>query len=294
LGQPRLATTLIEKAREPGMDVHVILGPVDPSNRQDLPKARLAAKMQRAGVDVRFYPVLPEGGPHRQPQLDHIKMLLVDGDSAVMGGMNWGANSERNHDVDVLVEGPAVLPMEALFAEDYRKCGGDPSRLWANAAVPVRGEIAVGLRTTSERPEDRGIQRALLGSIGAARNSIAAELFCLTDHDLQTELIKAHDRGVDVRLLLEPRVIRNQAINLPAADNLMDHGVQVRWRATEGEQMLHAKLGIFDGQEVIVGSANWSANALTWNHEADVDVLDQKTASAFTAMFEQDWQKGIA
>ena len=80
-GQRGLAAALIG-ARARGVAVTVI---DDPS---ELASAATAALLRTAGVDVVDYPV-------RKQMIDHVKLLVVDAQVAVVGGINWGVNRRR-------------------------------------------------------------------------------------------------------------------------------------------------------------------------------------------------------
>ena len=69
-----------------GVDVRVITDPTVKASRDS------AAKLNSLHVPQRAYPV-----DDTRHQIDHVKLLLADGEAAV-GGMNWGRHSDRNHD----------------------------------------------------------------------------------------------------------------------------------------------------------------------------------------------------
>jgi phosphatidylserine/phosphatidylglycerophosphate/cardiolipin synthase-like enzyme len=66
-------------------------------------------------------------------------------------------------------------------------------------------------------------------------------------------------------------------------------GAQVRSYRQAGDELLHAKLGIFDRQTVLFGSCNWSRSGFTRNHELDLLVNDATLARVFLSRLEQDW-----
>lgn len=49
-------------------------------------------------------------------------------------------------------------------------------------------------------------------------------------------------------------------------------------------------MAVFDDDQVIVGSANWSYAGFNTNREADVELLSRDTASAFDKLFNNDWK----
>lgn len=290
-GQMDIARALVG-AQDRGVQVQVVLDPVNEEYEQE--KQEVVDYLRGHGVDLHFYPVERAGGKY--PQIAHAKLLIVDGEKAIIGGMNWGSHSPLNHDVDVLVEGPAVDKMEYMFGKDYLKSGGRPQDLIPVEETPPHpeGNSYVSLVTSSADPRDRSMAAALSRAIRTCRKKIYAELFVLSDRRTVDELIEAHRRGVDVRILLNPLQIEDNRVNEWAAARLSAAGVPVRWFKVDGETggKLHAKMGIFDDEEVIVGSANWSKAGLTYNREAGVDIFDRAVAATYRDMFLQDWQKG--
>lgn len=252
----------LEAAWKAGRDVRVIVDRTVPES------ARTAERLAAAGLPARGYPV----DDHRH-QIDHVKLLLAGG-AALVGGMNWGRHSIRNHDYAIVTRRPPVLRRLAdIFEQDWALAGGRPAPL---ASEP--GPVA----QTAPGEEVRALLEASLA--GAARG-IEAEVFVLTDPAVMAALAGARRRGVLVRVLLDP----NQEPNRPSFRLLRAAGVDVRWYPTAEGAKLHAKAALFDRQRLLLGSANWSRGGLSINHELDLAVDDQAVAAAFAGRFERDW-----
>jgi phosphatidylserine/phosphatidylglycerophosphate/cardiolipin synthase-like enzyme len=228
---------------------------------------RSAAALDTLRVPERVYPV--DDGRH---QIDHVKLLIVDGEAAV-GGMNWGKHSDRNHDYVLETRVTAdVDRLARIFDQDWSLAGGRPSPLRA-----VAGEVA----QTAPGEEIRSMLEAAL--VHATRRALA-EVYTLTDPELIAELIQAHRRGALVQVLLDP----NQAYNLHGYAVLKSGGVAVRWYPIPRGALLHAKIGLFDGL-LVLGSANWTLSGLGVNHELDIETGDPATVAAYAARFAADW-----
>jgi phosphatidylserine/phosphatidylglycerophosphate/cardiolipin synthase-like enzyme len=230
---------------------------------------RSAAVLDTQGVPERVYPV--DDGRH---QIDHVKLLIVDGE-AVVGGMNWGKHSDRNH--DYVLETHVTSEVDRLariFEQDWSLAGGRPSPL-AGAA----GEIA----QTAPGQEIRSMLESAL--IHAMRRALA-EVYTLTDPEVIAELVQAHRRGALVRVLLDP----NQPYNLHGYAVLKAGGVEVRWYPIPRGALLHAKIGLFDA-ELVLGSANWTLSGLGVNHELDIETGDPQAVAAYGSRFDSDWAR---
>ena len=253
-------------ARTRGVEVRVITDPTVRVSRAS------AARLSALGVKERAYPV-----DDFRHQIDHVKLLIADSEAAV-GGMNWGAHSDRNHDYVLETRiGSEVDRLTAVFAQDWALAEGRPAPLAA----------AVGLIAQTSPGQE--IRRMLETSLASATHRVLAEVYTLTDPTVIAELVFAHRRGADVRVVLDP----NQAYNLRAAEMLAPAGVGVRWYPVPRGVLLHAKIGLFD-DVLVLGSANWTLSGLGVNHELDIETEDPQAIAAYGSRFESDWSRSAA
>jgi len=260
-GRADLAARLIALHHR-GVDVRVI---TDPS--VDVSRVT-AVKLAASGVPVRYYPI--DDAVH---QIDHLKLLIADS-AALVGGMNWGSTSWRNHDYALDVT-PAtdVGRLVAIFTQDWALAGHGSTQRVPEPPGPLY-ETAPG----------EEIRSRLLTLLESARREISAEVFVLSDPDVVAALGAARLRGVRVRVLLDP----NQDSNQASCAALRLGGIEVAWFPVASGQKLHAKAGLFDNT-LLLGSANWSVSGLSTNHELDVETRLPAQASAFRAWFDADW-----
>ena len=292
LGQKEIAEKLVAKHKD-GVKVQVVLDPINEEYEEE--KKACVKILEKGGVEVLFYPTQEPTEKNKFAQINHVKMMIVDGDEAIIGGMNWGGHSPVNHDVDVKIQGPIVDKMEYLFNKDYALSGGKDALPVEKTAPHPEGKSLVSLATGSHEPGERQIKAALHRAIRDAKKSIKVELFFLTDWSLIGALKEAKERGLEVEVLLNPSQIGDTKFNEKACADLRKAGCEVKWFKPDAEtgSKLHAKLGIFDDEEVILGSANWTGNGLTWNREANVDIVDKDVAGYYAKMFEADFKKGL-
>ncbi|MFY9614787.1 MAG: phosphatidylserine/phosphatidylglycerophosphate/cardiolipin synthase family protein [Candidatus Dormiibacterota bacterium] len=233
--------------------------------------AATLARLRAAGAVVRLF---PDGAM----QIDHVKLLLADHAVAIFGGMNWGQGSYLNHDFDVVLGGPAVAHVEAIFDADMVRTG----------AATMSSSIAPGdpdeLRIVTSYPENQ-VRPAVLAAVAAARRAVFIQMYVLTDVEVMSALSAAARRGVGVWILFDP----NQELNQAAASRLRQAGVMARFYRTRGEK-LHAKAMVVDGRTLLVGSANWTSSGFTRNHELDVVIRSPGLAAQALTRMEADWQ----
>jgi phosphatidylserine/phosphatidylglycerophosphate/cardiolipin synthase-like enzyme len=261
-GRPDLAGALTS-AHERGVAVTVI---ADPSESVT---AATTLSLRASGIDVVDYPV-------RSRMIDHVKLLVVDGSVAVVGGINWGSGSYANHDFDVEVRGPAVDNLSRVFTRDLVTCGR------IDVVPAARPDPAVLVAATLPGAE---ILPMVLSAIAAARRSLDVAMYTLTDADVVFAMEAALARGVSVRVLLDPSERPSDA----SAASLRAHGVAVRLYRSSGEK-LHAKAAIIDASTVVLGSANWTVSGFQHNHELDVAIpASAAVAGSFEEQYQSDW-----
>jgi len=253
----------IGAAKTRGVEVRVITDPTVAVSR------KAARVFDALRVPERTYPV-----DDPRHQIDHVKLLIADGEAAV-GGMNWGRHSDRNH--DYVLETRNAIEVDRLariFEQDWDLAGGHPAPLPQTSASIAQTSPGGEIRAMLEHALNRAVHRVL------------AEVYTLTDAAVIAEIVIAHRRGAAVRVLLDP----NQVYNLHAYAILRAGGVEVRWYPVPKGVLLHAKIGLFDG-ELVLGSANWTLSGLGVNHELDIETDDAAAVQAYLARFESDWAR---
>lgn len=150
------------------------------------------------------------------------------------------------------------------------------------------------------------ILERILPTIGNTEvgDQIELAMFYLSERSVINALKAAAERGVKVRLILDPNkdafgIQKDGVPNRPVANELVAAGagrIQVRWYRTAGEQF-HTKLLMVHHQNqllITLGSANFTRRNLNdYNLEADVALnvaMDTALAQQTTAYFERLWQ----
>jgi phosphatidylserine/phosphatidylglycerophosphate/cardiolipin synthase-like enzyme len=107
---------------------------------------------------------------------------------------------------------------------------------------------------------------------------------------LQAELVTAHQRGVEVRVILEKSEY-NTSLNASNESTLVylsQQGVEVRWDNIE--VTTHAKCVVIDRRIAFVGSSNWSNSSLDDNNEVNVKICDQESITELENYFALLWE----
>lgn len=298
-----LARRLAARARE-GVAVRVIYDALG-SNRA---APGLFELMREAGVDVRSY-----GEKWEVWDLNdrwHEKQLIVDGAVSVLGGMNIADEyslggsgrqvfsrgdtaSEPWRDVDVKLEGPAVLDATQAFLRNWQELGGTVTAAERERMLPATAPLSGGpsVRVVQSNPEVEGLvgttNRLYLRAIETAERSITIEsAYFLPPPELREALAAAARRGVSVQVMTNSRESTDMGFVAEAAryfyDDLLAAGVRI-FEKQGGT--LHSKSATFDGQYSIVGSVNLNGRSKYTDAEVAVGVQDEATARQLEARF---------
>ncbi len=301
----RLSDLLLAKRRE-GVEINIIY---DSYGSGDTPKAFFET-LKAAGIRlVEYNPVDPLKAKtgYAPNQRDHRKILVVDGTTAIVGGVNLSTTYQPNslgksgnvdgqppehwRDTDLMIKGPAAAQLQALFVEHWRQQHG-PAFAGPEAfpPPPSAGGAVVRILGSSPQTAEPLYYVTLISAIRSAQKSITASAayFAPTSDEMHA-LIQAARRGVDVRLLLPDR--SDSALSLAVGhshySDLLKAGVKIY---ETHNLVLHSKTVVIDGVWSVVGSSNFDHRSVIFNDEVDAVVLGGDTAAQLQAMFDDDYK----
>lgn len=254
-----------------------------------------ATLLRDAGAELRWFAPLrlrlhPQFG--RGNLRNHRKLVLVDGTAMWTGGRNLaeeyfldGATSMAWRDLSVVVEGGIVADAVVVFERDWAATflGIAPTSTPA-AAVPDTGARAQLLPSGPDRRDDTAYALFLTAIHRADARVLLATPYFVPDVQLQTALLLACRRGVDVQLLLPARS------NHRMADIARERSL--RELATAGARihllpgMLHAKAIISDDALASCGSINFDGRSLFLNYELNLLFHDAEQINALVDWFQ--------
>lgn len=261
--------------------------------------------LKAAGVQiVEFNPISLEHASsinHR----DHRKILLVDGDQAVVGGVNLSTSYESSslrrsagltgdksqywRDTDILVQGPAVAELQKLFLQHWRQQKGPQLKDTRFFPEPRnRGDEILRVIGSAPEKELPRYYVTLLSAIrNAEKNIYLSSAYFVPTKDEKQDLIEAAKRGVDVNLFV-PGISDSQAsisVQRSHYDDLLEAGIKVYESRNE---ILHAKTVTIDDVWSVIGTSNLDHRSALLNAEVDIVVIGRSTSHELKMMFEDD------
>jgi cardiolipin synthase len=253
------------------------------------------SRLTRAGGKIAvFMPILrlPFRGPANLR--NHRKIIVVDGEHAMVGGMNLAGeymgptpSADRWRDVSLLIEGPAVGHIHNVFRSDWAFAAGASKREECYPLLKRAGEAS--LQVVASGPDVPGdtYYDAVLTTLFLARERIwIATPYFIPDEAITRGLMLAARRGVDVKLIVPARS------NHLSAD--IAGGSYLRQIERSGGQvrpyihgMLHAKVMLIDHEIAVLGSANLDMRSLFLDYEVAVFIYTRPEIAVFGSWFEE-------
>jgi cardiolipin synthase len=260
------------------------------SNRKAL------SRYVRAGGKLAvFMPLLrlPFRGPANLR--NHRKIIVVDGQRAILGGMNLASEymgptplTGRWRDLSLAMSGPAVIHLHAVFRSDWEfaALGGSDDGPALEFLPPQTGSARLQVVASGPDVVLDTYYDAILSALFQAKKRIwIATPYFIPDEAITRALVLAIRRGVDVRIVVPQRS------NHFAAD--IAGGSYLRQIENTGGHvcpylpaMMHAKLALIDSDIGVLGSANLDMRSLFLDYEIAVFTYSPQELEHLTRWFE--------
>ena len=308
IGREFAGLLLEQQAR--GVQVNVIY---DSVGGFGTPKA-FFARLREGGIAVlEFNPVNPLAakGPWLINNRDHRKLLVVDGRTAFVGGINIssvyssgsvlgssgdGAVSKIAwRDTHVQIDGPVVAELQKLFIGTWEKQRGDQlaAKNYFPALKASGNDIVRAIGSTPDDPYSL-MYLTLISAIGNAEKQVyLTHAYFVPDVQLVKSMTDAAGRGVDVKLIL-PGHSDSSATYYAGRSHystLLEGGVKIYER---GGALLHSKTAVIDGVWSSVGSSNLDWRSFLDNDEVNAVILGRDFAGQMQRVFATDLEKSTA
>jgi len=299
----RFAEALIAKQRA-GVQVNLIR---DGVGTRGTPSA-FFDRLRDAGIPVLvFNPVNPLTAKAGWDvnQRDHRKLLITDGATAFLGGINISSvysggsfsqpSKERPdgkpawRDTDLQIDGPVVAEFQKLFIETWEKQKGPPlaQRRYYPPLTRHGSDVVHAIGGSPDEPYSL-IYATLISAIDSAEKEVLlTNAYFVPDPQLIASLKAAVARGVDVRIVLP--AVTDSALVFHAGrsyyDELLRGGIKIYERQNA---LMHAKTALIDGVWSTVGSTNLDWRSFLHNQELNAVILGDEFGRRMRAAFDED------
>ena len=132
--------------------------------------------------------------------------------------------------------------------------------------------------------------KPILDAIDAARESLRIKMFEFSDPSVMKAVTGAHQRGVNVRIMLNPARRSGEAENEETRKQLSDAGIEVI-DSNPAFDLTHEKSMVVDGTTAFVKSLNWETKNFTETRDYAVVTSHRHEVNEIVECFEADWHR---
>jgi len=230
---------------------------------------------------------------------NHRKLLLVDGQTAFVGGTGLvdefdppGHPEMQWRETMLRIQGPVVADWQLLFTTTWNKSTAQVLSL-PEAKSGEHGDAQRGRITVNDIERYSEVLLSLTHNIVHARHRVwFATAYFVPGWRIRRALKRAAKSGIDVRLLLPGPITDHPGVRYISHrlyGRLMKNGVRI---FEYQPRFFHAKSVLCDDW-VAIGSSNFDRWNLRWNLEANQEIKDEALARQVKQMFEQDFSNSV-
>ena len=217
----------------------------------------------------------------------HNKFFVFDGEKVFTGSTNISNSGMGgyNTNVSVLINSSEVANLYTKeFNQMYNlKFHTIKEELTNNKNIQLDKYTQISVFFA---PKNQVFANELHNLLKFAKETIYVEMFYLTNKYLINDLIRAKQRGVDVKIILDASSANN---DFTAHTQLRSAGIPVKIENWGGK--MHTKSAIIDNEYYVVGSMNWTGKAEFHNDENLLIIQNPKLAQNCTKHFNHLWNK---
>jgi len=133
---------------------------------------------------------------------------------------------------------------------------------------------------------------AVVALIDGAAETLRLKQFKLQSPTIEQALLRAHQRGVQVRVMLNPHTSGGDRWNDEAHARLEGWGIQVAW-TSEAFPVTHEKSLVVDRSAVLISTFNLSDKYFTETRDYGIVSHNPPVVEEVIAGFEADWNRSF-
>jgi len=302
----QIAQELVKKKNE-GVNIELMMDPnlgFGGPTQQEI--YNVLSFLQKNDITFRLYPLhlmpkVQNGLLKNKFQIDHNKLYVIDEEILIIGGFNLFDIGVINRDLMLKIEGPTAKDASKMMRYEWSLGDKFVYKLPRDVYV-IKNEnpfdsLAKIVRTD---PFESTTKSEIINAIDNATQSVYLGVLEFSDIDITRALIRAHRRGVDVRVLMDRKNTNDKYAggvpvpsyfpNILPATELFKNRVPVKWYDPRVRgQELHLKMVLVDGNKLITGSTNFTRQAFTTFRETSVVIEGGSAPAKMRRIFMEDW-----
>lgn len=232
---------------------------------------------------------------------NHRKIIVVDGRTAFVGGINVSDRYINNgdkkklfwRDTHLRIDGPGVHYLQYLFVGDWNFCAQkklplSPELFPAMSSFPATENKIIQISAGGPDSKTPTILYSVLQAINLATSEILITTpYFIPSESLLDSLLMASMSGIKVKLLV-PGISDSKLVNAASRSyygELLKAGIEI-YLYQKG--FVHAKTLVADNKIAIVGTANMDIRSFDLNFEVNAIVYDEEIAGQLSKVFHDD------
>lgn len=254
-------------------------------------------ELRAGGVEVKaFFPVLLPILRRELNYRNHRKVLVVDGSTGFVGGLNigdeyLGRNSHMGfwRDTHLMVEGEAAYSLQSIFLTDWEFVTNemhDGEMYYPK--IGRTGEQIIQIAASGPDSDWMSILHSYFTMISTAEKRIwITTPYLVPEESLMMGLKTAALSGIDVRIIIPSKADHFMVYWASRAhvEELLEAGVRIY---TYQNGFIHSKILLVDGIGASVGTANLDIRSLEINFEVSAFIYDKTVVNKLEIDFKMD------
>ena len=253
-------------------------------------KIRLVYDIDSKGMNIypdtfKFLKLIPDNQNDRNSaearSTMHNKFYIFDNSTVITGSANLSHTdmSGYNSNSVIIIKSPEIAK---FYTQEFEQMYGGKYHNDKNSISNKKYDNI----TVYFSPQDKAISNGILPLIKNAKQYIYIPAFVITEKRVTSELIKAKNRGVDIKIIADAL---NASTKHSKHKELRSSGIHVKAENYAGK--MHSKSIIIDDEVVVIGSMNFSNSGEKRNDENIIILKDSKAAKFYKNFFIYQWNK---
>ena len=217
----------------------------------------------------------------------HNKFFVFDSDKVLTGSSNISdtGTGGYNANIGVLIKSKFVAYYYTVeFNQMYNN-----GNYHKNKKILKKDNLKTRIGNTEVSlyfsPQGNAMKKGVIPLIKSAKKTIDIAIFFLTHKEVSLELVKAKNRGVKVRVILDATAATN---GYSKHNYLRENGIQLKVENWGGK--MHMKSAIIDSKHLIIGSMNWTSAGDKRNDENTMIIKNSENLGVkYSVFFSNLW-----
>lgn len=229
---------------------------------------------------------LKPGDNRMSEYLMHNKFMIFDSKKVATGSLNYSKTdfSEFNSNFIVFIESEKVAK---VYTEEFEQMlSGKFHTEKVKRTQYLTHNVDSSELQIYFSPQDNIITDKVLDYVNNAKKYIYMPVFVITHKPLEAALIKAKERGVDVKIIVDAT---NVYATKSSVQTLRALNIPVKVENYAGK--LHSKSIVIDDEFILAGSMNFSRSGESRNDENMLIIKNPRLAVFYRDFFNYLWEK---